>query len=89
MIYIYFQILRMCVYELVCAHECSTNGGQKRALDLPELALQATVVCSMWVLGTGLRSSAKPGNTPNHSVSLQPLVGFSVIKSKFLLKTHM
>jgi hypothetical protein len=49
----------MCIYKLVCVHEWSTNGGQKRALDLLELALQAIVVCSMWVLGNGLRSSAR------------------------------
>lgn len=53
----WFLFMNMCVIEYqVCA---DTHGGQKRALDLLKLKLQAIVNCSLWVLASELWSSGE------------------------------
>lgn len=44
---LFFFIMCMCEYE------CSTDGGQERALDSLEMDLETIVSCQMWELGSG------------------------------------
>lgn len=50
------------------------QGGQKNVLDPLELELQATVSCSMWLLGTELGSSQRAVNVLRHCHLRSPLV---------------
>lgn len=56
----------MCVYVYVYHVHMGAGGGQKRALDLKELKLQAAVSCLMWLLDAELRSSANGAGTLDH-----------------------
>lgn len=49
---IFKHFLSVCVCLCaICAHECSSLRGQKRASDIPELEFQVVVNRPKWVLG--------------------------------------
>lgn len=62
----------MCVYVYVYHVHMGAGGGQKRALDLKELKLQAAVSCLMWLLDAELRSSANGAGTLDHGAVSSP-----------------
>lgn len=65
-------VLIVCMSECEYVHiECNSSGCQKRVLHALDLELESVVSCSIWVLGTGLESSAKAANEP-HLQSLSP-----------------
>lgn len=52
--------MSVCEYAHIPVDVC---GGQKRALDTPELELQVAVSFSVWVLGAELGSSVRAAPT--------------------------
>lgn len=77
---IYFiLVMYMCLIWL-CAHKCYVHKGSKRLLDPMKPELKVVVSCSVWVLGTYLRSSARASNTLN----LRHLISLCFLKLFFL-----
>lgn len=61
--FFFFFFIYGCMLFVFCQYEWSAHGGQKRALDAPELELQ---VAYWWVLNFKLGSSARAASVLNH-----------------------
>lgn len=92
----FFSIKNKCfLLTFVCAHECSTPQGQKRALESLELELQMVVIYPKWVLGLEFWSSGKElaaghivlGTSTAISPAHQPIKGCEDSHSNEILLT--
>ena len=70
-------IFKLCVYMhvcMICAHECSAPGRQKKVSEPLELELEEVVICPVWVPVPQLRPTARAMHTLTHcanSLALQ------------------
>ena len=84
----FFNITYVYVHMFICYMCVDTCTGKKRVLDPPELELQKSGSCLIWMLGIELMSSGITANTP-HSPHLKGSLSVALAVLELALQTRL